>query len=174
MQGAGSWHGPCRVLRAPRAPFFGGRMLFLGKLTATVTLRKLTSLLLVIGFLAGVFHPLADAGAGGHGVGGAHSLVELRADIRAQSDGMAVREQGGLPRDATSLLVSAAFADPHGGDGLEAGHCETCHVFSHLIMLGGVQKNLPAVVPGRVSEVLSSPFVVAVQTIERPPRSVLL
>ena len=140
-----------------------------------MTQRKLTSLLMILGLLVSLFHPLAHAEAATHhdAVPHGHERGNLRQQGQ-QSKGLFSDLQLVAPTSVVleSTRVAAAPIETQ-DDQFAVAHCEVCHVFSHIMAVESMAKSMTHALsrgPFWQSENMTTtePFLP-----DRPPRTIL-
>ena len=122
--------------------------------------RKLTSLLMMIGLMMSLFHPLAHAGTPDNH-GGFNVLSQ-------SGSGLAV------VAGAQTLVQTGHAQDPisgHSEDGFVTNHCETCHVFAHIFTISSAHDGLPISRMLVLAGMVAFPVTADVLRFDRPPRA---
>ena len=119
----------------------------------SMTSRKLTSLVIMVGLMVSLFQPLAHAWSSEtHGHAGTHGHT----GILVQSMDQIVHIQDGSPQSHK--------------DDFATDHCDVCHVFAHMFVMHVTELSRPSLsaigLPGGVS----TPLAADVLLFDRPPR----
>jgi len=131
-----------------------------------MTLRKLTSLVMMIGLMVSLFHPLA------------HARSQQSPDHHGHHSGAIHHESGhesASPFHGPTMDQIDGFHDTSSQDherSFVASHCEVCHVFAHLYAVGEAEKGHPTMTKRDFAGLVSLPAMAPIHGIDRPPRQI--
>ena len=123
--------------------------------------RKLTSLLMMIGLISSLFHPLAHAGSADHN--GNTKLVSEHGRVTAALS---------QPQTLIQIVRFEGLPSAHDENGFATTHCEVCHDFAHIFAISGNEKSLPFTRMPVHSGMVPLPLTAEALRFDRPPRLV--